>query len=193
MRYCFVRYLRWLAICAPLALLIPTVRHFIESRMALHMLLEFPLLFSGGFFAAGHLSRLRNKLRQTGLQHADYLGITGLTIASCVFAFWMIPAALDMAILHPTVAAAKYASWWLAGWLMAGSVARAASGILLFFFGNAAWMSATAGLLYLEAQDRLCVNYQMDDQVVAGWGLLALTTALAAVGLVQAAIPKRLA
>lgn len=187
MRYRMVRGLPWLAICAPFALLIPTVRHFIESRMALHMLLEFPMLFAAGLFAAGRLERLRNKFRQTGLQHADHLGITGLSIASCVFAFWMIPAALDMAILHHAVAASKYASWWLAGWLIAGSIARATPGILLFFFGNAAWMSATVGLLYLEAPARLCVNYQMEDQTVAGLGLLLLASALTAVGLVRAA------
>jgi hypothetical protein len=37
---------------------------------------------------------------------------------------------------------------------------------------NAAWMTTTAGLLYLDAEQQLCVNYLVDDQRATGWVLV---------------------
>ncbi|HZW23215.1 hypothetical protein [Noviherbaspirillum sp.] len=158
----------------PVLLLVPAARHTIESRMALHMLLEFPLLFASGYAAMRIMEqRMRHWLA------LDHLGITGLTAASCVFAFWMIPAALDAALLDPAMAAAKYLSWWLAGFAAANALRRATIEIRIFFLGNAAWMSATAGLLYLDATSRLCVSYLFGDQETAGRGLVLLACLLA--------------
>ena len=41
----------------PLLLLWPALRHAVESRMLLHMLLEWPLLFAAGWAAHGLLAR----------------------------------------------------------------------------------------------------------------------------------------
>jgi len=139
---------------------------FIESRMSLHMLLEFPVLLAIGWW----LARGRP---WPALARFDLQGLLSATLASCVFAFWMIPAALDLALLSGGFAAAKYASWIAAGALLAWSRERLSPVVAAFFLGNAAWMLATAGLLYRDAEAQLCVNYLVDDQLLTGAGLLA--------------------
>jgi hypothetical protein len=42
----------------------------------------------------------------------------------------------------------------------------------LISVANAAWMTTTAGLLYLDAEQQLCVNYLVDDQRATGWVLV---------------------
>lgn len=164
----------------PLLFAVPLIRNAIESRMVLHMLLEFPMLFASGYAFLRGLGQSRHVLMVQRTLALDHLGIVGLTFASCVFAFWMIPAALDFALIEPTAAAAKYFSWWAAGLFTANAIGRSTVEIRIFFFGNAAWMSATAGLLYLDATNRLCVNYLLGDQTVAGQGLVLLACILIA-------------
>jgi len=155
----------------PLLFLWPALRHAVEGSMALHMLVQFPLLLAGGFSAA----------RLTGaapLGRLNAYGLLGMTAALCVAAFWMIPAALDLSLLSPAVNAAKYASWWVAGALLGASWAQMRVELAAFFLGNMAWMLATAGLLFRDAETRLCVNYLVDEQIVTGNGLLLIAVAL---------------
>ncbi|HJV59808.1 MAG TPA: hypothetical protein VJ743_02625, partial [Albitalea sp.] len=154
------RALPWLFALLPLALGWPALRHLVESRMALHMLLEFPALLAAGASASVLAARqpvLRQVLRAGAL--LDWRGWTGATLTSLVALTWMIPSALDASLLSGTVESAKLASWWMAGAVLAGSVRRMDPEVLLFFVGNLAWMSASAGMLYLDAPLRLCVNY----------------------------------
>lgn len=146
----------------------------VESRMSLHMLLEFPALLAIGWWLGRHWP-------WPGLARFDVQGLLAATLASCVFAFWMIPAALDLALLSGGFAAAKYASWLAAGALLAWSRERLSPVVAAFFLGNAAWMLATAGLLYRDAEAQLCVNYLIDDQLVTGAGLLAWAFLLGAI------------
>ena len=95
----------WLAALLPLALLHDGLRHAIESRMALHMLVEFPLLLASGWAIA------RLAARHVPTDAFDALGLLGVAVVSCVSAFWMIPAALDLALLHEPMRSAKLASW----------------------------------------------------------------------------------
>jgi hypothetical protein len=173
----------------PLALLWPALRHSVESRMSLHMLAEFPLLFIAGWSASRlGLSRLRSRRWLRAQRWLDWHGWTGATLTSAVALVWMLPSALDAALLWPAVAAAKIASWWLAGWWLADSWRRMDAEVMLFFVGNLAWMAATAGLLYIDAPTRLCVNYLQDDQRHAGVGLVLLALLLGALTLRRAMV-----
>ena len=98
----------------------------------------------------------------------------------------MLPSALDATLLWPAAAAAKIASWWLAGWWLADNWRRMDTELMLFLVGNLAWMAATAGLLYIDAPTRLCVNYLQDDQRHAGVGLVLLALLLGALALWRA-------
>lgn len=172
------RYL-WTALAVwPVLLLIAPLRQLIESRMSLHMLVEFPLLLAAGWAWGGWLPRKFDS-------RVDAQGLLGATVVSCVLAFWMIPASLDLALLSPAVAAAKYVSWLAGGAVLAWGRPRLGAVVGCFFLANAAWMTATAGLLYRDADAQLCINYLVSDQLVAGDGLMAAALLLGAVALLR--------
>lgn len=160
---------RMLLAAWPLCLLWPDARHFVEGRMAMHMLVEFPLLLAAGWAAAAWLPHRLER----ALAGIDAHGLASATFASLVAAFWMIPAALDWSLLSAVAAWLKVATWFIAGLMLAGGWIRLTPVVAAFFLGNAAWMLATAGLLYREAEARLCVSYLFDEQAWAGSGLVA--------------------
>lgn len=167
----------------PLLLLVAPLRHTLEGSMALHMLIELPMLFVAGGAAEG---MLRHKSRLAGLaQRFDAYGLLGLALASCIAALWMIPSMLDLSLLDARVQGAKYLAWWLAGFVSCSSWRRAAPELAAFFLGNTAWMLATAGLLYQDAPQRLCVSYLQDEQVISGQGLVALSLLVGALAIAR--------
>jgi hypothetical protein len=90
---------------------------------------------------------------------------------------------------------AKALSLWAIGVVGARSW-RATGGIVqLFVLGNMAWMTATVGMLLLDAPTRLCVNYGASDQRITGYGLLLVTLLVVVKALLRAsvALPSRTA
>jgi hypothetical protein len=151
--------------------LIPGLRHAAEASMPAHMLVQFPVLLASGWLFCRAAT-----MRWAGLPRfwrgMDQSGLTAIVAVSCVSAFWMVPVALDLALLDARMNLVKYGSWWLGGALLADAWRRLNGGLKLFFLGNIAWMLATAGLIYEEAQVRLCANYLLDEQRWTGWGLV---------------------
>ena len=142
--------------------------------MPAHMLLQFPLLLACGWLlAAGIASPLAGSTTAGAWRRLDQAGLTAMTTTSCVAAFWMIPVALDLALLDWRINLAKYLSWSVTGAMLGAAWPRINSGLKLFFLVNIAWMLATAGLLLEEADARLCANYLIDEQRWAGRGLIA--------------------
>lgn len=173
---------RSLAVClafAPFVLFLDGLRHFVESRMLLHMLLEFPMLFLSGA-AAGALTLSYAGGAARVVERIDYRGLTAMTLVLCVSAYWMIPASLDNSLLHSGIAFAKYVGWWLAGWMLVLSWRRMSEVLLMFMLGNFCWMSASVGLLYQASDSRLCVNYLFGDQQTTGRALVIVAVCLAA-------------
>lgn len=152
----------------------PPVRGLLEARMALHMLVQIPLLVLAGY---GLSAALPARFRQT-LQSFNAHGVTGWALASLVLAFWMLPRALDAAVVDAWTDAAKFSALLLAGAALRGSWAASRPVIPLFFIGNWAWMTATAGLLYVEAPQRLCNAYLLGDQSITGYGLIVAAVLL---------------
>jgi hypothetical protein len=151
---------------APLLLLLDPLRQVLESRMLFHMMIEFPVLLAAGWSFGTRLRR--------GVDAIDVHGLLGVTVASAVAAFWMIPAALDASLLSVSVQIAKVLVWWLAGVLLGRSWRRKSAETTVFFLGNLAWMAATVGMLYQSTERRLCANYLFDDQQLTGSALVAL-------------------
>lgn len=170
-----------LALSPLLWLLWPSLRHFFEASMSLHMLVQLPLLLAAGWALAAWCPDRVGALQA----HVDAQGLASATLASCVSAFWMIPAALDLALLDPWAAIAKYGSWLLAGLLLAQGRPRLSPVPAAFFLGNAAWMLITVGLLYRDADTRLCVSYLYDEQALSGNGLVAWGLVLGGVALAR--------
>jgi hypothetical protein len=147
---------------------------WLEADMARHMLLEFPLLIALGAVLAHHLQpRIHARIAWL-----DRFGLTGLTFASLVLAFWMIPAGLDAALGSSAVNVAKYASLGAAGFAGRAAMRRSPPVLEACFVGNLAWMMATVGLIYQDNPRQLCLSYLVDSQVRAGEGLVAASLVL---------------
>ena len=160
------------ALLAALALAHP----WMEATMARHMGLQLPLLFVLGWWAA----RCAGARLTQALAAWNAHGANGLFAALCITSLWMLPAALDLAVLDAGMALAKVCSMVLAG-VLAGLSWRAANQVLrAFFVLNGFWMLLAAGLLYQEAPQQLCSVYLSDQQGEAGRALVAW----AAVGIV---------
>lgn len=173
----------WVVTLLPLLLASRTLRELIEGSMSLHMLLQFPLLLASGATAA-RLAAGRALPLVAVWRLVDAQGLLGLVTLSVVAAFWMLPIALDAALMHAGAAGCKYASWWIAGWAIALAWPQMPGALRLFLLGNLAWMFFTAGALYAETPQRLCVSYRIDDQVWTG-AALCVAGALAVVGLLR--------
>ncbi|MFA5664184.1 hypothetical protein [Castellaniella sp.] len=157
------------------------LRTLLTARMSLHMLVQIPLLVLVGVFAqqAWHAVRAGRPQRDThgaGWSINEY-GLPGLLLVSLVAAGWMIPKALDDALLGGAVTWFKYLGLPVCGWVLQASVRRANIIIKVFFLGNFCWMSAIVGMVYLDQPVRLCNAYLQDDQEWSGRGLIALAIA----------------
>lgn len=146
--------------------------------MSLHMLVQIPMLLMAGLFAEqAYRLRRRDAEVQNLTDHRwsmNEYGIPGLIWVSLVSMIWMIPKALDDALVDWRMAAFKYIGMPVSGWLLGASIRRAPTIVKLFFLGNFCWMSAIAGLIYLEQPARLCNAYLLSDQDWTGRGLIAL-------------------
>jgi hypothetical protein len=160
---------------SPLLLLWRPLRHVLEGQMTL---LQFPWLLACGaaaFCAVGHCTSMARWLARI-----DDRGLFTMTLVLCVSAVWMVPVALDLAVLDTRFRFAKYLSWYFAGLVVARGATRLRPELWVFLLGNLSWMLATAGILIRESEARLCVNYLLQDQFWAGTGLVALALALVA-------------
>ena len=145
--------------------------------MVLHMFVQFPSLLVGGWALASLALRLWTELPE----RLDPRGFVRAVALACVSAFWMIPAALDLALLVPEVERTKVPSWLAAGALFALGWPMLADVPRLFLIGNLVWMFGTAGLLYQCAERRLCVNDLINEQLWAGRSMVALALLLTVV------------
>ncbi|WP_426323301.1 hypothetical protein [Pseudoduganella sp. R-43] len=151
----------------------------LESSMALHMVLQLPMIAVGGALAG--LAAERHAARLAGaLARWDAHGLAGLAWLLLASAYWMVPRALEQSLTMPLSEAGKFASLFLLGFLLPGALARAAVVIQLFFLGNFCAMMAIAGMLYQDMAQRLCNAYSLDDQVVTGVGLVVASIGIAA-------------
>jgi hypothetical protein len=182
-----LRVCRLVVVAAMLVVVVTSLRHWLEANMARHMLVEFPLLLCAGA-AVGAVRLPRHHARR--LSYNQY-GLTGFAFLALALGFWMIPAALDTALASPAMAAAKYASLIVAGVVAPASFQSAPLAVQAFFVGNVGWMTATAGLLYQDADRQLCLYYLVEMQSLTGRGLVVVSIAMVVAWC--AAVSRRLA
>lgn len=168
----------WLVLAAP------PLRAWLESSMALHMLVQLPLLAALGY-AVGRawLQSRAGGMAARALGTAQSFnagGVTGILAASFVMVLWMLPRCLDLARLDIEADALKFLSVPAAGaavalsWRRLPVIARAVvhleviATLLRFGWG------------YLAAEERLCLAYLADDQQLTGILLIYLGAAWSA-------------
>ncbi len=153
------------------------LRLALERDMAVHMIVQLPLLACVGYLLAVALRRHEPHWIAQG----DWLGIPGLLLVIFATSFWMLPRMLDAALADPLIDLVKFLSLPLLvglplglSWRRMPLLGRA------FVWANFIPKLGAIGGLYLAAPTRLCAYYRLDQQAVAGWALIAVAVALGA-------------
>ena len=161
----------YVAVILFVALLLPPLRHALESSMALQMLVQVPLLIGAGYLWRDSVPAPVAALIERWNQH----GVTGLVLTTLAGAVWMLPRSLDAAVSEPWVAVAKFITVPLLiglplglSWPHMGFVIRGVFLLeLIATFFRLGW-------LYMVSPMRLCNNYLLDDQQRTGEYMLVI-------------------
>lgn len=163
------------AILAFAALALPWSRHALERVMIGHMLVQIPLLVVIGVLMA----RALPPGVSARLAKWNAGGVSGILLALIASSWWMVPRALDSALASPAMEVAKFVTLPLLvgvplalSWSALGGIGRG------FVIANVLPMWAVVGWAYMAAPVRVCNYYLVDQQVIAGLGLLSLAVAL---------------
>lgn len=144
--------------------------------MTTHMLVQIPLLACAGLLLAGAFGPRLARIQDS----TDRSGIATALIAVFASSFWMLPRALDAALADPWMETAKFLSLPLLVGVPARLCALRLPVIAAgFIVANLLSMWAVAGWLYYAFPAQLCNFYLIDQQVVAGAALLAVSGLLA--------------
>lgn len=163
------------------ALSVPPLRSVIEQSMAWHMVFQMPLLVLAGALAYLALPPRFGTHRLAKLSQFNHFGLTGFMAAQVIIAYWMLPMAIDRAVVQPPFDAIKLATLFTSGMLLADAFKRAPSVLQLFFMGYWVSMMCWLGIYFATTELRLCNAYSLQSQVATGWGLLVLGLLLGAV------------
>ena len=169
-----------------LALSVPPLRSVIEQSMAWHMVFQMPLLVLAGALTARALPThfLSPKLaRLNQFSQFNHFGLTGFMAAQIAIAYWMLPMAIDRAVVQLPFDAIKLVTLFTSGMLLADAFKRAPLALQLFFMGYWVSMMAWLGIYFATTDLRLCNAYSQASQVATGWGLLMLGLLLGTVWL----------
>ena len=167
----------WLAtLCTFVAVVlsVPPLRSVIEQSMAWHMVFQMPLLVLSGWLTFNALSGSKALQRLASLNRFNQFGLTGFMAAQVIVAYWMLPSAIDRAVVLPLVDALKLLTLFICGLLLAAAFKRAPTALQLFFIGYWVSMMAWLGIYFATSDLRLCNAYSLQSQVNTGWGLVAL-------------------
>ncbi len=140
-----------------------------ETSMTFHMAVQIPLLVLLGILLGRYL---KQRCATTMFQWIRRYRATLLLLALFILGSWMVPRLLDTALHQPVIAIAKWLTLPLAGvalqlsWRQLPVVLR---GVLHL---EAVASLLRLGWLYLQAPDRYCVSYDLDDQQTLGYVLI---------------------
>lgn len=168
-----------------LILAIGPLRTLLETSMATHMLVQFPLLILAGVASGGVLLRTSDATVPAGRRDWNHLGVTGLAFVALVLAVSMIPRLLDLALIDARVEVFKLAALFVTGVLLRRSWSKAGLIVQGFFLGNVLPMTAVAGILYRDSPVRLCNSYRFDEQWLVGTMLVVVASLAGAAWLVM--------
>lgn len=168
---------------AAVALSVPPLRSYIEQSMAWHMAVQMPLLVAGGWWWAQAMAQSRPA---QSLAPWNHYGLSGFLAVQAALAYWMLPSAIDRAVVLPEADAVKLVMLLACGAVLRHSIERAPAVIQLFFVGYGLSMMVWLGLYLVSTDLRLCNAYSLQGQINAGWALVAWAVALGTAWLVGA-------
>ena len=149
----------------------PPLRFVIEQSMAWHMVVQMPLLVAAGALTARAFPALGLALKWNDF---NLFGLTGFMAAQGIIAYWMLPSAIDRAIVNPGFDMLKLLTLFVSGALLRDAFQRAPMALQLFFIGYWVSMMCWLGIYFATTDLRLCNAYSLESQIATGWGLLSL-------------------
>ena len=172
-----------------IGLSVPPLRMLIEQSMLWHMAIQMPLLILTGWLLMASGSPLpvarasRRANQQTPMQintqinpqasEWNVYGLTGFVFSFITITYWMLPSAIDRAVVLPSADMMKLMSLLACGASLRHSSVRAPALIQLFFLGNFLAMMLWLGSYFLQTDLRLCNAYSLQSQINTGWSLIA--------------------
>jgi hypothetical protein len=161
-----------------IALSTPPFRWVIEQNMTWHMVFQIPLLVASGWLCFSCLSQNQSKVNSShwlnDLNRYNQFGLTGFLLCTLVFSYWMLPLALDKAVVQPLADFAKILTLFVSGVILNKSFQMAPTVVQLFFIAYWCSMLIWLGIYFTTTDVRLCNVYSLDSQIMAGRGLTAL-------------------
>ncbi len=157
----------------PIAMSAPGLRAGIEASMVLHMLVQMPLLLVAEAWLG---ARLDPSVRVAA--RFDMQRLSSFSFCLVVASYWMLPSAIDRAVLEPGFDAIKVASLLACGASLRLAYLRAPPVVRLFFLGYILQMMLWLGLYWAFTEERLCNVYSLATQRQTGVGFAALAIAL---------------
>lgn len=147
-------------------LALPPVINVAESIMSIHMHIQMPLLALVGMLMTPLLKERFPRFFATWNED----GTPGILLSLIVLSYWLIPRAMDDALMLPLVEVFKFISLpFLIGVPFMDSWRKLSKRwkhftytyIIIAYFG--------VGALYIFAPDQLCNNYLIMEQRILGW------------------------
>lgn len=161
----------------------PPWRYLIEQSMVWHMAIQMPLLVLAGWWVMRALSQRRSP---RWLAPWNYYGLTGFIAALVILAYWMLPLAIDRAVVLPQADLLKLITLFIAGVLLQHSFSCSPAALQLFFVGYLVSMMTWLGSYFITTDLRLCNAYSLETQVQTGWGIAAIGIGLGTLWVVSA-------
>ncbi|RYG74408.1 hypothetical protein EU245_02045 [Lentibacillus lipolyticus] len=153
-------------------LVIPPVRHLMESVMIVHMLVQIPLLILAGFLMAGFFRKSFQRFWFVWNEN----GVPGMLLVVIIVLYWLIPRTIDASLENWSMEWFKFISLpFLAGIPLGdswGKIGTLTKSIIMF---NLIPMLGLMAWLYIDAPVRVCNNYLEAEQKMLGWGFLMIT------------------
>lgn len=165
----------WLGLGLLIFLIVPPVANLMESVMIIHMHMQMPMLVIAGFlmgkFFLEKYPRFFDKYNENG--------VPGILLFVVIMSFWMLPRTMDEALTEPMMEIFKFVSLpFLAGVSLRDSWRRLntllKNSVFIFF----TVLFLVMGWLYIQSDSQLCNNYLVIDQIILGWGFMAMAVCI---------------
>jgi len=157
-------------------LALPPVASLAESIMTIHMDMQMPLLAGAGMLMTPFLQR---KLpRFFAKWNRD--GVPGILLALIVIGYWLIPRAMDDALMSVPVEMFKFISWpLLVGVPLMDGWKKLPNAWENITFITLSVVYVIMAFIYLLAPEQLCNNYLIVEQRTLGWSFLFIALCIA--------------
>lgn len=156
-------------------LALPPVVELTESIMAIHMHVQMPFLAVCGAL----MTPLLQKKFPGFFEKWNRDGIPGILLALIVIGYWLIPRAMDDALMSSSTEIFKFISWpFLVGLPIWDSWRKLTKGWKNFTLLTIGVLYTIMAFIYIFAPDQLCNNYLIVDQRTLGWSFLIIAVCI---------------